>query len=168
MGNSALGLSEGFSSIVHYLLAVKYRLMRKRVPTVIEGKPMPIETQTERTVYWVMLALNVISGPLKCYSYNVIFRDGLDAPKDKTDLDVQASFYLVIICQLISGVMLVYSVTKIRNFFRDKGAEHFVDTEGLKRHSYCFILYLAAMAVYYTVYVANQPFVTPSVIMYML
>jgi hypothetical protein len=141
---------------VHYLLAVKYRQMRKRIPVVIEGKPMPNETKTERCVYWVMLALNIISGPLKCYSYSVLFRYTFNAPKYPRDFDVQVGYYLVIICQLISGVMLVYSVTKVSNFFRDKGGEQFVDTEGLRRHSYCFILYLASMVVYYTVYMVNR------------
>jgi hypothetical protein len=48
--------------------------------------------------------------------------------------------------------MLVYSVIKIRNFFRDKGDEQYIDSEGLCRHATCFITYVVFQATYYTFY----------------
>jgi hypothetical protein len=53
---------------VHFLLSVKYRQMRKRMPAVIEGKPLPVETLTEKCVYWVLLAMNILSGPCKVWA----------------------------------------------------------------------------------------------------
>lgn len=59
------GLSDGFFAVSHFLLAVKYRVIVRRIPRMIEGKPEIPESTTEKVLYWVLLTLCIISGPCK-------------------------------------------------------------------------------------------------------
>lgn len=52
--------------------------------------------------------------------------------------------------QAVSGVMLVKAVWKIRQFFRENGAEDYIDTAMLWRHAISFILYLLSTTMLYT------------------
>jgi len=52
-------------------------------------------------------------------------------------------------CQIVSGLVLVTGVVKIRNFFKKQGAENFINTPMLMRHAASFGLYLVTTVVFF-------------------
>lgn len=53
-------------------------------------------------------------------------------------------------CAIISGVILVVGVTRIRMFFKEREAEDFLDTKMLWRHALSFGLYLMSTVLWAT------------------
>jgi hypothetical protein len=54
--------------------------------------------------------------------------------------------------QLVSGTILVRSVLRINRFFKERGAEGYINTGMLLRHATAFGLYLACTAINYASY----------------
>ena len=62
------------------------------------------------------------------------------------------TFISIGILQVISGLILVKGVYKVRLFFLEKEAETGIDTVSLMVHSLSFLLYLLAGVVYYVMF----------------
>ena len=58
------------------------------------------------------------------------------------------------VCGIISGVMLVAGVIKIRNFFKKENAEDFIDLPMLTKHAVAFGLYLLSCTLWTAAVVA--------------
>ena len=54
------------------------------------------------------------------------------------------------IVQIVTGVFLVWSVFKIRAFFKSRNDVECIDTRSLMYHAVSFVLYLATTILYYT------------------
>jgi hypothetical protein len=63
-----------------------------------------------------------------------------------------AMFDLIGLCQIVSGVILLKSVVKIRRFFREHNGDDSLDTAAMCRHASCFTLYLLSATAYYLMY----------------
>lgn len=48
----------------------------------------------------------------------------------------------------MAGYILISSVLSIRNYYRAKNNERFINTDALQRHSICFGLYLVSTTIY--------------------
>ena len=59
-----------------------------------------------------------------------------------------ASLYWVTLCAIISGVLLIWAVFKIRRFFKVHSATDFIDVPMLLRHAFAFGLYLLSTTAY--------------------
>jgi hypothetical protein len=103
-------------------------------------------------VFWVLVVINTVSPVLQGIVI-FIFRTRLlitHKPISKTlSLVIATSFDLVGLSQLISGVLLVASVLKIRAFFKRQQAEHFINVGMLVRHAACFGLFLITTIGYF-------------------
>lgn len=146
------GMSDGLQAIVHFLLAMKYRTIARDAPQVLDHKPIKPTTLGEKIFYWSMLVLNILSGPIKVYAA-VTFRMIVNIKKEQPGPFVSwmfnASWNFVGFCSIISGIILVQSVVKIRRFFKERGDEGYINTKVLCQHATCFGSYLVACVFYY-------------------
>jgi drug/metabolite transporter (DMT)-like permease len=145
LNGGGLGLYYSTFNTAHYLLAEKYRDISKRVPAQLNGKPEPQTTQTEKVVYWLLLCLNVVCG--LAYGVAVAIVQSLrDIVIEKPGLFLTV-FKLVVtyatrLCAIISGVILIVGVHRIRKFFKERNATDYINTAMLLRHGFAFGLYL--------------------------
>lgn len=105
--------------------------------------------------YCVMLALNLISGPSRSVAsavYRTIKLVKHQTPSEFLKITIDVSFDLPGFCSIVSGAILVYSVTKIRRFFKDRNEEEQIDTRALCIHASCFVSYLCSAILFYTIY----------------
>lgn len=49
-------------SVAHFLLADKYRIISKRMPTQLEGKEEKPDSTCDKVTYWTLFAMNILSG----------------------------------------------------------------------------------------------------------
>jgi hypothetical protein len=148
-------MSDGLAAVVHFCLAWKYREISRRIPNTIDKKPLEEETTCERVFYWVMLTLNVVSGPCRSVA-SAVFRT-INMIKHKKPgrflkIMIPISFDLPGFCSIVSGIILVCSVMKIRRFFKKRNDEEYIDLRALCRHASCFVFYLVGAIIFYTAY----------------
>ena len=98
--------------------------------------------------YWFIVVLTAIAGPFKAYGAIELRLYLLKATTLGKFWSV-TSFNLAGICMIFSGVILVRSVKKIHNFFKDHRDEAFLDTRAMNRHASCFVIYLFTTVAYY-------------------
>ena len=63
-------VADGFFSVAHFLLAMKYQEIVRRIPMKLEGKPARELTSWDTFLYWFLFAMNIIF-PI-CESVSII------------------------------------------------------------------------------------------------
>jgi hypothetical protein len=149
-----LGLSFGVTSVFfnvsHFLLADKYKEIATEIPKIIEQQP----PEKKRTcTYWTLLTLNIAAPVIQVAS--IIYANTLVYVKNGSltklaDVVNIIAFDLVGLLQIISGVMLINGVIRIRRFFSGK-PDAALNTKYLTLHAGAFGLYLVAVFVLYFV-----------------
>lgn len=134
----------GFSTynLAMFLLATKLHNISTEVPLMLEGKPKEETTMADKAGYWLMLALNILTGPAYTIAAGFYYADFLvQKSVDKTLLRAKSSMgVLVALCSCVSSVILVKSVSRIRNYFKDKNAIECIKTSKLTKQSIAFVL----------------------------
>jgi hypothetical protein len=134
-----------FFNVGHFMLAEKYSKIAKKVPAMLNGKPEEVETTCNKVNYWLLFLNNVISALAYGYSLIPYYRDKYVLFKEPklgfVIYRIVATFW-VRICSIISGYILVVSVLRVKNFFKERNAEDFINTPMLLRHGIAFGLYL--------------------------
>lgn len=67
-------ISDGFFSIAHFLLAMKYQSITRKIPSKLDGKPQPPITKGDVFMYWFLLTMNIVFPILETVSiipYNI-------------------------------------------------------------------------------------------------
>lgn len=140
--------------MVHYFLAMKYRMIARKIPAQFNGEPENPETKYDRTKYNVLLFFSVIGGPCKALA-NAFVRISKQIPGHKAESDFMDKvgnpilFNIVGVCQIVYGVILIRSVVRIRRFFKQRKDENYIYTAALCRHATCFVVYLVCCVTYY-------------------
>lgn len=102
-----------------------------------------------------MFVLNILCGPAKWFAVSyfrtkVLLNGG--TLSSFMQVMVPVSFDLAGLCEVVSGVMLIQTVLKIRRYFKERNAEGFINTAALIRHAICFGLYLLTIVAYFGTY----------------
>jgi hypothetical protein len=88
---------------------------------MIEGKEKLPETKCHKIFYWTTLIINILAGPLKALAIILFLLQNWRAPPSHFWISsVPYIFNVIGVCQIISGAILVHSVFKIHNFFKDR------------------------------------------------
>ena len=110
----------GLFNMAHFFLAVKYQAIAKHVPAKIDGREQEEETTCDVATYWALVASNILSVSLRGISFAFLYIDynvtNTEPSPLLKSLKVVSTFWMVI-CQIISGIMLVKGVNTIREFF---------------------------------------------------
>lgn len=145
-------LQQGPWCVSHFLLADKYRTISIKIPSKLDNKPEVETSHHEKVKYWVLLSLNIIA-PVLMGVAAITLRTTVFIKEEKpsTFLSIfnAVAYDTAGALQTYSGVVLVRSVLSIRNFFRDKGKEDFINTGMLVRHALAFGLYLFITIIFF-------------------
>lgn len=135
----------------HLLLAAKYRTISKNIPALLSGK----QPENSRRLWFpVLLVLNVVLPILAAFSHFMVhyyLLIGLDVPTWVGRLSTWSSFGTGSML-ITSGVILVLGVWTIRRFFKESGAEDYINTGMLVRHAIAFGLFLVTNSAYFAVF----------------
>jgi hypothetical protein len=113
---------------------------------MIEDQPERPETTFKRHFKIIMLVLIVLGSLSGGYATSPII---VSKPEQILEEILHCiAFAIPVIPSVITGVWLVLSVYRIRKFFSDRDATHFIDTSALLRHALCFASYLFATLAY--------------------
>lgn len=145
------GMADGFQAIVHYMLATKYQLIARDMPVMFDGKDAKRQSECSKDVNRVLWFLNIVCGPLKGFATfwqrNIEWHK-LDQPNSFQATTIVLMFDVDGFCEIVSGIILLSSVIKIRRFFRERDSSQ-MDTSALCRHASCYVLYLFAVVAYF-------------------
>lgn len=133
----------------HFFLAYKYQGIAKRVPLALDGKQEEPPSTCEKVTYWSLFAANITFVVLRGTFLIVVFLNLRGVSNFVVTVKVIATTCMGI-CAIISGVMLVAGVIKIRKFFKEKEAEDSINLPMLIRHAVAFGLYLVSSCIWLT------------------
>jgi hypothetical protein len=88
------------------------------------------------------IAAGVVNGTASVLFYTTIFVKGVFPPPRWINIAKTASVYWIALLAIISGVMLVVGVIRIRKWFKDKDSLNRMNTPAIIRHAIAFGLYL--------------------------
>jgi hypothetical protein len=135
---------------------MKYREIARDIPSRLGEKEEKAETKWEKIWYWILLAVNIGSGPCKGlsdYMYrSIVWINGTMQPTTMQSVYFAVLYDIPGVCEFISGSILIGSVFIIQKFFRDRNEAALINTAALARHSSCFMIYLAATLFYFGAY----------------
>jgi hypothetical protein len=157
MLGSSLGLEFVNMTVSHYLLAAKYYTMVRNVPAKLDGKPEVPMTSCEKATFWTLLIMAIIF-PASWGVAEFLFRRAniyFDRKQTKfVTMLFNFSAYMTGFIQIITGIVLVSSVFRIKRIFRERNAENYINSGMLLRHASAFGLYLVAAVVYFSFWTA--------------
>jgi predicted membrane protein len=116
------------------------------MPIIVSGGSIALEDKkSHNRTYKTLLILNIV-GPVIEMAVSIplniaLFTDFKD-PSLAIEISTIVSSTFSESLQIVSGVVLVNSVLKIKRFYRDKDMEDRLNTRTLLVHSTAFILYL--------------------------
>lgn len=127
--------------------------MAEEVPCRLEGLPEPDQKKSSCT-YWTFLVLNVVFPACEGVAYIWLWTTlYINNKKESDGLEIyffNASVIGTGVLEIISGVLLIQSVGKIRAFFKERDAEDLIDTKVLLLHASAFGIYLVSVLVFYS------------------
>lgn len=109
-------------NLAHYLLAHKYQNMARRVPALLNGQQPLAESACQTATFWILVFNNVVSGALYGYclcAFYIQLTITKVYPNQALVVTKIITTYWVALCAIISGVMLVEGVHRIRKFFKN-------------------------------------------------
>jgi hypothetical protein len=152
---AGVGVKYGMFTVSHLMLAEKYQQMSKRVPCVLLGLQETPQSDCSRWTGKILMALNVIA-PIaqgtSCYFLRETQFVEKQKPPQWLPLFVTSSYAFVGMLLVVSGIILIKSVIKIRSFFKAQNASEYIDVPMLIRHSVSFGLYLVTIVCFFTVF----------------
>lgn len=108
--------------------------------------------QISETTHKILFACNIMF-PLAAGVFVYLYTKDLENPEKQPSMALtildDVAIDLVLLVQLISGVILVRSVVRIRDFFKSKDEVDQLDTKGLFYHAISFTLYLFVVSAYF-------------------
>lgn len=130
-------------NVGHLILAEKYHNIAVEAPEVLDGKE-PTNKKCRSMTFQSLLFVNIVTAALYgiggALYYTKLMYGRTPTPADKIWHDVP--LFATRSCTLISGVILVYAVFSIREYFKKKEAIDSLDTAMILRHGLAFGLYL--------------------------
>lgn len=140
-------------SVAHWILAAKYRMNAAEMPLIVQGKQVPEEQrESRRRNFRLVLALNILATFAE-----LLFDIPLNIALFSTTTESPSAFVLygaiitptvMTVFLVVSGVVLIRSILKIRNFYRDSGTESQLNTRALLFHAVAFGLYMIGVVLY--------------------
>ena len=132
-------------NMAHYMLAIKYSNISRQVPAKLGGQPYKPDTIWDHALFWFLVAFNILAGLGYSLSlvlfWNLVFLEKQSPPQWIRDLKIYSTFGSRLLA-IISGVILVMGVIRIKNFFKQSGNQDYINTQMLLRHAAAFSLYL--------------------------
>lgn len=132
-------------NLSHFFLAEKFMAISEVVPATLEGEEVPPETDTKKTLYWIILILNALFPQALGITTALFYRKFLVAGKDPSEALTSINAWMIVctkLMQVLSGVGLIWAIIKIRNYFKEKNATDLLDTKMFTFHGMAFGLYL--------------------------
>lgn len=152
MNGACNGLFHLLFNLAHFLIAEKYSRVAELANNPTTGvKTTQKRTTCQKVIYWVLFAMNILSGALYGYTatayYNKLLFKGVEV-KPWLSVTKIASLNWCDLCAIISGVILMVGVYRIRKFFVEKEATRVLNVSMLTRHALAFGLYLLSSSAY--------------------
>lgn len=153
-GVSAL-LRDGMFNISHWMFAYEYYNSAVALPLIFNHKEVP-QTR-EKWLTRMNVTLLILNGlaPLCAliiheYANWLYSCCGIDILASKSRLTMYSTFrYSVGFFQLVSGILLLVAVAKIRSFLVESGLTHACNYKSMTLHAVSFSLYSFAIFAYY-------------------
>lgn len=150
------GVSDSTFSVSHFLLAVKYGMIAKDVPKILDKEEVTRDPRKEAIFFWVVLAGNILFPIVEAFSI-ISFNTAVLIQKEPygpigLTVAIDISSDGVGMMQIISGVMLVRSVQTIRTYFKERNDEDYINTSMLMRHAFAFGLFLIGTILKYAAF----------------
>jgi len=127
-------------------------MIANEMPILVTGGEIDQSEQESRNKeYRILLVLNIVASVLYMIigipSNIITFTEQEKLPLLLTVVGVIVPTFATVL-QVISGVVLVHSVVKIRRFYLDKNIEQQLNTQKLLIHGSAFSFYLVAIVFY--------------------
>jgi len=136
--------------VEHFLLAMKYRRMSIEQPAKLDNLPEVKPTRCEHAMYYILLFLNGFFPILETFTLAQTNKDYYffsSDPSGLLEIAANTTAAMIGLLQILSGIILLYSLFSIRRFFKDRDAIDSIDVRALLRHAAAFGLYLLATVV---------------------
>lgn len=134
-------------TVPHYLLGEKYSTIADTVPQLLDEIPLdPKNTTWNKLFYWSLLTLNIVF-PIFLEIFALLINSKLALDETAAPIFIlfdKIGLVLVGLIEIASGATLLYSVIKIRRYFKDREATA-IDTTMLIRHAIAFGTYLVSV-----------------------
>lgn len=134
-------------NLVHFLLAWQYKTTSEKIPLILSDEPITKDSRCSKIVYWSLFCLNIFF-PL-FQGFTVVFYNATIHIKQVDPTVFGLLFFNLSIngtdlLQVISGVILVKSIIKIRAFYVRTNNTQSLNIKVLQIHATSYILYLIA------------------------
>jgi len=137
----------------HIMIAEHYNRLATEVPAILAGREDTLKPRNYAR-YHFLLACNVIAPMLQAasaYGIRSVTLHGKQ-PEKWLSLFTTISFEATGAVQVISGIILVKGVWKIKTFFKENNAEDFLDISTLWRHALTFGIFLVSCVLFYVMF----------------
>jgi hypothetical protein len=123
------------------MIAFKYKQLIRTVPELLKGnKPIP-QTTCDKRWEQTLLILNAVTPLLYFVYYAKLKEQNTEVGSFYLSLSIfTASFLNLLWCT--SGVIVVLSVIRIRDYFKRKNSAEYLDTKMMLKHAFAFGIFL--------------------------
>ena len=110
-------------ALAHWILAAKYRMNAAEMPLIVQGKQVPEEQRAQRKrTFKVLFALNILA-PVAVMLFNIplniaLFSTVSESPSAFVLFGAIIAPTIMTVLLVISGVVLVQSILKIKHFYQ--------------------------------------------------
>lgn len=140
-------------AVTHWALASNYKMIAKEMPVILDGGQIDQAQKDRRNKeYNILLALNILAPTIEMavgIPLNVALFTGSGQPALSITIAAIVFPTFSQLMQVISGIVLISSVVKIRRFYFEKNIEQQLNTGKLLLHASAFGLYLISIVIYY-------------------
>lgn len=154
-----VGVRDSLFSLAHYLLADKYRTIAHNLPNQFSDRKSNKSAEKQKCrkiIHWILIVCNV-GFPILASLFVFIF--GIEVLKNHFHqaghwvlVMITITSSLVGLVQMISGIILVQFVLKIRAFFKSRNEMDCINSRALLRHAIAFGLFLLTDIAYYVMW----------------
>jgi hypothetical protein len=143
-------------AVAHWIFAARYRTIAKEMPIIVQGGSIKSEDKAkDEKQFNKLLILNIIGPSLELavnIPLNIVVFTQFQTPSTLLTIGAIVFPTFSATLQIISGVVLVRSVLKIKQFYRDKDIEDRLNMPTLLLHSSAFLLYLVSIILYVVIW----------------
>lgn len=150
-----VALAKCLGGTAHFLIAEKYRTISEKIPQTFAGQAPKEEgcRAGMKVLFWLNILIPLCWGVTLYFFINADL-NGKEAQKPVIILNGVATELMGLV-QIVTGIILVRSVFKIRSFFKARNDEDCIDTTSLVQHAVSFVLYTATLILYYTAWMLH-------------
>ena len=148
--NLTESIQDGFYGVAHWILASKYNQIASEIPYLIYEVSIPASLKAcHQRMYWIFLILNTlpaILGSVLNIPYNQYYYIVNDPAKASFFGTAEIPiFFFGFGLGLVTMYVLLLSVYKIRNFYRDNKLTEEMNTKAMVFHVLAFGLYVVSV-----------------------